>query len=112
MFLRPQHFQQQERYLEFYANARSGPLGSHAWGYEQLALDADALTFRLRAGAEASYGHFSLLAEAEGTAALIDDYEQTIEKWRGRSKEIGRDIDKFTEVLNREIYSKIDLNKL
>jgi TRAP-type transport system periplasmic protein len=45
-------------------------------------------------------------------AALIDDYERTIEKWRGRSKEIGRDIDKFTEVLNREIYSKIDLDKL
>jgi hypothetical protein len=41
---------------------------------DQPALDADALTFRLRAGAEASYGHFSLLAEAEGTAALIDDY--------------------------------------
>ena len=41
---------------------------------DQPALDADALTFRLRAGAEASYGHFSLLAEAEGTAALINDY--------------------------------------
>ena len=44
--------------------------------------------------------------------AIIDDYEKTIEKWRDRSKEIGRDIDKFTEVLNREIFSKIDLDKL
>jgi hypothetical protein len=44
--------------------------------------------------------------------SIIDDYEKTIEKWRGKSKEIGRDIDKFTEVLNREIFSKIDLNKL
>ena len=43
MFLRPQHFQQQERYLEFYANARSAPLASHSWGYEELILDADAL---------------------------------------------------------------------
>ena len=43
MFLRPQHFQQQERYVEFYANARSGPLGTHAWGFEHLALDVDAL---------------------------------------------------------------------
>ncbi|MDQ6620764.1 MAG: type VI secretion system baseplate subunit TssK [Pseudomonadota bacterium] len=43
MFLRPQHFQQQERYLEFYANGRSGPMGSHAWGFEELVLDADAL---------------------------------------------------------------------
>ena len=41
---------------------------------DQPAMDADALTFRVRAGAEASNGHFSLLAEAEGTAALIDDY--------------------------------------
>jgi TRAP-type C4-dicarboxylate transport system substrate-binding protein len=44
--------------------------------------------------------------------AIIDDYVRTIEKWRGRSKEIGRDIDKFTDVLVREVYSKIDLNKL
>jgi hypothetical protein len=41
---------------------------------DQPALDADALTFRLRAGAEAVYGHFSLLAEAEGTVALVDGY--------------------------------------
>lgn len=41
---------------------------------DQPSLDADALTFRLRAGAEAKLGHFSFLAEAEGTAALIDDY--------------------------------------
>ncbi len=43
MFLRPQHFQQEERYLEFYANARSAAVGSHAWGFEQLAIDLDAL---------------------------------------------------------------------
>jgi type VI secretion system protein ImpJ len=43
MFLRPQHFQQQERYLEFFANARSAPLSGHAWGFEHLVLDADAL---------------------------------------------------------------------
>lgn len=41
---------------------------------EQPTMDAEALTFRLRAGAEARLGHFSLLAEVEGTAALINDY--------------------------------------
>jgi TRAP-type C4-dicarboxylate transport system substrate-binding protein len=54
-------------------------------------------------------------AKALGVAdpgAIIDDYERTIEKWRVRSKEIGRDIDKFTDALVREVYSKIDLNKL
>lgn len=41
---------------------------------DQPTLGADALTFRLRAGAEATLGHFSFLAEAEGTAALVNDY--------------------------------------
>jgi hypothetical protein len=41
---------------------------------DQPSLDADALTFRLRAGAEASIDHFSLLAEAEGTVPIVDDY--------------------------------------
>ena len=37
-------------------------------------LDADALTLRLRAGAEARYGPFTLLAEGEATVALADHY--------------------------------------
>jgi hypothetical protein len=41
---------------------------------DQPALDADALTFRLRAGAEAKLGQFTLLAEAEGTTALVNNY--------------------------------------
>jgi hypothetical protein len=42
---------------------------------DQPATDADAVTLRLRAGAELkSSSGFSLLAEAEGTAALTDDY--------------------------------------
>jgi TRAP-type transport system periplasmic protein len=45
-------------------------------------------------------------------ASIIADYEKTIEAWQPRSKEIGRDIDKFTDVLMREVYSKIDLSKL
>ena len=43
-------------------------------GVDQGALDADAVTVRVRAGAEATVGRFSLLAEAEGTAAPIHDY--------------------------------------
>ena len=41
---------------------------------DQGPLDAQALTFRVRAGAEATAGHFSLLAEGEGTVALADHY--------------------------------------
>lgn len=41
---------------------------------DQGPLDANALTLRVRTGAEATAGHFSVLAEAEGTAAAIDHY--------------------------------------
>ena len=34
-------------------------------------------------------------------AAIIDYYEQAVERWRPVSKAIGRDIDKFTDVLNQ-----------
>lgn len=42
----------------------------------------------------------------------IDTYEAAVERWRPVSKEIGRDIDKFTDVLYREIFSKIDPEKI
>jgi hypothetical protein len=44
--------------------------------------------------------------------AIIDAYEKNIEKWRKLSPEIGRDIDKYVAALNREIFSKLDINKL
>ncbi|MET0279211.1 MAG: hypothetical protein ABW198_12850, partial [Pseudorhodoplanes sp.] len=44
--------------------------------------------------------------------AIIDAYEKNIEKWRKLSPEIGRDVDKFVAALNREIYSKLDVDKL
>lgn len=41
---------------------------------QQPELDAHALTFRLRAGAEARIGDVSLVADVEGTAALVNHY--------------------------------------
>ena len=41
---------------------------------DQPTLDANGLTLRLRAGAEAKLGHFSFLAEVEGTAAPVNNY--------------------------------------
>jgi hypothetical protein len=41
---------------------------------DQGSLDAEAVTLRLRAGAQATVGRLSLLAEAEGTVAPIDKY--------------------------------------
>ncbi len=43
LFLRPQHFQQQTRYVENYIEARAGVLRSHPWGFKRLALDQSAI---------------------------------------------------------------------
>lgn len=41
---------------------------------DDLKLDADAVTLRLRAGAEFKSGGLSVLAEGEGTLAILGDY--------------------------------------
>jgi hypothetical protein len=41
---------------------------------DQGSLDADAATLHLRGGAEAKIARFSVLAEGEATAALVNDY--------------------------------------
>ncbi|MDQ5907951.1 MAG: type secretion system protein ImpJ [Pseudomonadota bacterium] len=43
MFLRPQHFQQQDRYLEALVRQSCGPLRPYAWGITELTLDREAL---------------------------------------------------------------------
>ncbi|MBD8880147.1 MULTISPECIES: type VI secretion system baseplate subunit TssK [Rhodanobacter] len=43
LFLRPQHLQQQERYLERFVELRAGNLRPHAWGFHELELEFDLL---------------------------------------------------------------------
>ncbi len=43
MFLRPQHFQQQDRYLEALVRQSCGHLRPYDWGVVELALDREAL---------------------------------------------------------------------
>ena len=43
MFLRAQHYQQQDRYFEHLLQARAAPLRPHTWGVTELALDRDLL---------------------------------------------------------------------
>ena len=43
MFLRPQHFQQQDRYLEQMLEARTGALGPYTWGLIELAIDSEPM---------------------------------------------------------------------
>jgi type VI secretion system protein ImpJ len=42
-FLQPQHFQQHDRYVEAYVEARARPLQAHGWGFTELVFDEAAL---------------------------------------------------------------------
>lgn len=44
LFLRPQHFQQQDRYLERYVELRSSAQRAECWGYTELEIDRDLLS--------------------------------------------------------------------
>jgi type VI secretion system protein ImpJ len=43
LFLRPQHFQQQDRHVERYVELRASALRSHGWGCTALEIDRDLL---------------------------------------------------------------------
>ena len=44
LFLRPQHFQQQDRYLERYVETRCHALRGHSWGLTELEIERDLLS--------------------------------------------------------------------
>src|SRR5687768_15776117 len=44
LFLQPQHFQQQERYLERYVETRCQPLVPYSWGFTELEFERDLLS--------------------------------------------------------------------
>lgn len=43
LFLRPQHFQQQERHLETWIEGRTAALRTHSWGFLELEIERDLL---------------------------------------------------------------------
>lgn len=44
LFLRPQHFQQQDRYFERYVETRCQALVPHSWGFSDLEIEPDLLS--------------------------------------------------------------------
>lgn len=44
--------------------------------------------------------------------AIMAAYKKNLTKWEGLTKGIGNDIDKFTAVLRKHIYDRVDVNKL
>ena len=61
MFLRAQHFQQQDRHMARLLHARSAPLHAHPWGLTELAIDRDLL----------AAGRFALSGAAGRVAAFL-----------------------------------------
>ncbi|WP_439891977.1 type VI secretion system baseplate subunit TssK [Ralstonia sp. 25C] len=45
LFLRPQLFQQQERYFEYFAHKRAAALSPFFWGFSQYDIDHESLSF-------------------------------------------------------------------
>lgn len=43
LFLRPQHFQQQERFVETYLEERTAALRTYPWGFRELEIERDLL---------------------------------------------------------------------
>ena len=43
---------------------------------------------------------------------LLDAYKKNLEKWKGLTANVGTDMDKLADLIWREIYSKVDVNKL
>jgi TRAP-type C4-dicarboxylate transport system substrate-binding protein len=59
--------------------------------------------------------HIVKLGKELGVAdpgAIYDAYMKAFEKWKPISKQIGRDPEKFEEAIMREIYSKVDPDRL
>ena len=83
-------------------------------GVQKVAVgkDFDELMARYKAGERERNVR---VAKGFGVAdpdAILDAYAKAIQKWQGMSKDIGRDPNKFTDALWREVYSKIDPDKL
>ncbi len=57
LFLRPQHFQQHDRYLERLLHLRSAALRGHGWGFSELRIDRDLLRLG-KLGISAAQGVF------------------------------------------------------
>ena len=49
---------------------------------------------------------------AKNPAKILDALDKSLVKWSKLTKDVGTDVDKFAALLKREIYDKLDPNKL
>src|SRR6202035_1050112 len=67
LFLRPQHFQQQDRYIEAFVEGRTAGLRTNPWGFTELELERDLLSIE-KLGVRRASGVFP-----DGTPFAIPD---------------------------------------
>ena len=70
--------------------------------------DFDAVVARYEATQRARNIENAKKFHVANPEAILDAYAANLKKWRGLSKGIGRDVDKFTAVIQREVYDKVD----
>jgi hypothetical protein len=83
-------------------------------GVQKVAVgkDFDELMAKYKAGERERNTKVARGFGVANPEAILDAYMKATEKWQKLSPGIGRDPDKFTEALWREVYSKLDPSKL
>ena len=51
-------------------------------------------------------------SDIEDAAKIIEHYEKAVERWRKLAKDVGQDEAKVQALYEKEVFSKIDINKL
>jgi TRAP-type C4-dicarboxylate transport system substrate-binding protein len=83
-------------------------------GVQKVAVgkDFDALMARYKAGERERNIRVAKGFGVKDPEAILDAHARNVEKWQKLSKDIGRDPAKLEEALWREVYSKLDPEKL
>jgi TRAP-type transport system periplasmic protein len=83
-------------------------------GVQKIAVgkDFDELMARYKAGERERNVGVAKGFGVKDPEAILDAHARNVAKWQTLSKDIGRDPDKLTEALWREVYSKLDPEKL
>lgn len=80
-------------------------VNADAKAFDAVATEYDAVQRRRNIENATKFG-------VPNPGAIIDAYAAARKKWAGLSKGIGRDMDKFSAAIQREIYDKVDPGKL
>jgi TRAP-type transport system periplasmic protein len=83
-------------------------------GVQKIAVgkDFDELMAKYKAGERERNVSVAKGFGVKDPEAILDAHARNVAKWQTLSKDIGRDPDKLTEALWREVYSKLDPEKL